>query len=79
MPPAQSSVSYKDAQDAEAILFKYFNEDKSQWPEPLALACTESAESRIALGLCLVFLDKLLLCETSIPVANFEWVSNLDE
>ena len=45
----------------------------------MALACTESNESRIALGLCLVFLDKLLLCETSVPVANFDWVSNLDE
>ena len=41
-------------------------------PEPLASAIAIS-ESKIALGLCLVFLDKLLLADTSIPVASFEW------
>lgn len=36
----------------------------------------ETKEGRIALGLCLVFLDKLLLADTSIPVASFEWQSS---
>ena len=41
-------------------------------PEALSNAIGIS-ESKIALGLCLVFLDKLLLADTSIPVASFEW------
>ena len=54
-------------------------EQRSTWPEPLSRALSESMESKIALGLCLVFLDKLLLCDTSIPVSQFEWTSSLNE
>ena len=79
-PPASTLVSYKDASEqVERILHRYFDrDDRESWPEPLALAC-QTSESRIALGLCLVFLDKLLLADTSIPVASFEWTSLVDE
>ena len=30
------------------------------------------------MGLALVFLDKLLLADTSMPVANFDWTSLVD-
>ena len=30
------------------------------------------------MGLCLVFLDKLLMAETSLPIASFEWNPILD-
>lgn len=73
-PPASTLISYKDASDqVEPILNRFYDKnDPSTWPDPIreALACSES---KIALGLCLVFLDKLLLADTSIPVACFEW------
>ena len=53
--------------------------DTSSWPEALAMAYNQTHESKIALGLCLVFLDKLLLADSSIPVADFEWTSVVDE
>ena len=39
----------------------------------------EVSESRISLGLCLVFLDKLLLADQSMPVASFEWTAITEE
>lgn len=70
-------ISFKDAADnVEPILHRYFDEeDRASWPEALAQAI-ETSEGRIALGLCLVFLDKLLLADTSIPVASFELQSS---
>ena len=60
-------------------MHRYFDaNDRTSWPEALALAF-EISESRIALGLCLVFLDKLLLADTSLPVASFEWTAIVDE
>ena len=79
-PPAQTTLSFKDVNEPDRILSRYFDMDqRSTWPEPLSRALSESMESKIALGLCLVFLDKLLLCDTSIPVSQFEWTSSLNE
>ena len=78
VPPAQTTISFKEASEVDRILNRFYDDDQSTWPVALAQAYNESSESRIALGLCLVFLDKLLLCETSVPVANFDWVSDLD-
>ena len=63
----------------EKILSRYFDTtDRNSWPDALAQAY-EVNESRIALGLALVFLDKLLLADSSVPVAGFEWTSLYDE
>ena len=48
------------------------------WPQALIKAFNESDESRVALGLSLVFLDKLLLADSSIPISHFEWSNFLD-
>ena len=73
-PPAQTLISFKDAAEkVEPILHRFFGtEDTPELPEALSEAIGTS-ESKIALGLCLVFLDKLLLVDKSIPVASFEW------
>ena len=76
-PPASTLISFKEASEqAEPILQRYF---QSEWPEALRDAFNETNESKIALGLCLVFLDKLLLADVSIPVSAFEWNSVIDE
>ena len=84
-PPASTLISYKDAcEQVEPIIKRYFPGNKEiAWPIALQKACDESQESLIALGLSLVFLDKLLLADTSIPISTFEWNkisedSNLD-
>jgi hypothetical protein len=61
-------------------LHRYFDPaNKSSWPEAVISALKKTTESKIALGLCLVFLDKLLLADTSVPVASFEWTSLADD
>ena len=74
-------MSFKDASDqVDSILKRYFDLKKvDSWPEALAMAYNQTYESKIALGLCLVFLDKLLLADSSIPVADFEWTAVIDE
>lgn len=79
-PPASTLVSFKDASEqVEPILHRYFDrENQDTWPQAIVNALSKTSESRIALGLCLIFLDKLLLADTSLPVASFEW-SHADE
>jgi hypothetical protein len=59
------------------LVKKYFTSDQTKWPEPLIKA--QKGEARVALGLTIIFLDKLLLADTSIPVANFKWVESGDK
>lgn len=39
--------------------------------------CARGHESKIALGLTLVFLDKLLLLESTLPVSSFEYCDGI--
>jgi DNA mismatch repair ATPase MutS len=73
-PPVGTTISYKDASEADKMLKRYFLESKM----PEALIKANKGEAKIALGLCLVFLDKLLLANTSLPVAKFTWSETTD-
>lgn len=53
------------------MLKRFFLSDQSKWPEAVLKAL--KGEAKIALGLSLIFLDKLLLADTSIPIASFVW------
>ena len=70
-----TTFTYKDASEAEHMLKRFFLSDQSKWPEPLLKAI--KGEAKIALGLSLIFLDKLLLADTSIPIAQFVWADDV--
>lgn len=78
-PPAQTTISYKEAADPEKLLTNYLTDDRSRWNPELTRICSEKKESRIALGLVLVYLDKLLLLETALPVANFAYTDSITD
>jgi DNA mismatch repair ATPase MutS len=73
-----TTFTYKDASDPAEILKKYLFSDQSKWPEPLVTALGQT-EAKLALGLSLVFLQRLLLADTSIPVATFTWTVGTEE
>lgn len=70
-PPSQTTISYKEASDPESLINKCLGEN--QWTPELKEICDDKKECRIALGLALVFLDKLLLLDTALPVATFTY------
>ena len=59
------------------MLKRHFLSDHSKWPEAILKAL--KGEAKISLGLSLIFLDKLLLADTSIPIASFEWSEGIDD
>ena len=75
-PPVATTFAYKDASEADQMLKRYFLSDQAKWPEAILKAL--KGEAKIALGLSIIFLDKLLLADTSIPIASFEWSEGID-
>ncbi len=70
-PPSQTIISFKEAADPESLINKCLGENL--WTPELRKICDDKTECRIALGLALVFLDKLLLLDTALPVASFSY------
>lgn len=70
-PPSQTIISFKEAADPEVLITKCLGENL--WTPELRKICDDKKECRIALGLALVFLDKLLLLDTALPVASFNY------
>lgn len=77
-PPAQTTVGYKEASEPELLLKKHLG-DQAKWDATLAQICEDKKEARIALGLTFVYLEKLLLLETALPVATFQFSDNLSD
>jgi hypothetical protein len=67
-PPAMTQLSFREVCDPAKLLEPHFSSDS--FPSELQ-QCMSNQETRVALGLALVFLDKLLLVESTIPVASF--------
>ena len=56
---------------------KCLGEDKTKWPKELVNVCAKNTECKVALGLTLVFLEKLLLLDTALPVSSFEYCEGI--
>jgi hypothetical protein len=52
---------------------RHFGENDNEWPHAIKSIFLEKKDdlAMTALGLAIVYLEKLLLAETSIPVADF--------
>ena len=70
-PPAKTTVSLGEASQPEKMLVRCLGEDRTKWPNNIAEICEKGRESKVALGLTLVFLDKLLLLDSTLPVSSF--------
>ena len=75
-PPSKTTISQSEASDPEKLLVSCLG-DKTNWPKELVNACAKNKECKIALGLTLVFLEKLLLLDTALPVSSFEYCEGI--
>ena len=72
-PPARTTISLVEASQPEKMLARCLGEDRAKWPKEIVEICEKGRENKVALGLTLVFLDKLLLLDSTLPVSSFQY------
>lgn len=73
-----TQLSFSEVNDPGTILDQLFADGSGASKLPDALEdCKKRQETRVALGLALVFLDKLLLLETTVPVAQYTFTEGI--
>lgn len=83
-PPALTYISAQDIQSDPDFLSEnikeFYGDDDSKWPKVLKEIVENKDQdlSSMALSISLVYLKKLLLAETSIPVAEFFHQNDLE-
>jgi len=76
-PPSRTVISLGEAGDLEKLLTQSLGIDKEKWQKELVDILTKKAECKVALGLTLIFLEKLLLLDTALPVSTIEYCDGL--
>ena len=76
-PPSKTTLSLGEASHPEKILVRCLGEDRAKWQKDLTSVCGKGQETQVALGLTLVFLDKLLLLDSTLPVSSFEYCEGI--
>lgn len=76
-PPSRTTLSLSEVSQPEKLLVRCLGEDRTKWSKDLVEVYGKGHEAQVALGLTLVFLDKLLLLDSTLPVSSFEYCEGI--